>query len=313
MSVIKTFLKFLGFMYYTVATTTILIFLHLFFRLSRRQNPAFYKKNKATSYPLIIFYTLLNFFLCFIFFKKNLFGYIIYLLNELITLLFSYLVLSGFHVYGITGQICSGKTSAFEYLKKKYKAAIISLDEINHQILRRRDVIQQIKKEFGNEVITNVHGIESVDRSAMKKIIFDNKKLRKKLESITHPKIMFQFFKSLFVQRFLYLKKFVFIENAILLRFNMFKMLLKGTISICVENENVLIERMLRRDNQGGNVTSVETARNILNNQMSLNEFKYKSDVVIYNDDNYQNLELKIDQVMQNIIMYSKNDKIFVN
>ena len=137
--------------------------------------------------------------------------------------------------------------------------------------------------------------------------------MKKKLENITHPKIMMQFFKILFVERFLNLKKYVFIENAILLRFNMFKMIIKGTISICVENENVLIERILKRDNRGDNVTTEETAKNILKNQMSLNEFKYKSDVIIYNDDNYQSLELKIDNVMNNIIKYSKFDMIFVN
>ena len=216
-------------------------------------------------------------------------------------------------MYGITGQICSGKTSACEYLKKRYKAAIISLDEINRNILTRRDVIRQIKKEFGNEVILKNNGIESVNKSAMKKIIFNNKQMRKKLENITHPKVMMQFFKTLFVERFLNLKKFVFIENAILLRFNMFKMILKGTISICVENENVLIERIIKRDNRGDNVTSEETARNILRNQMSLNEFKYKSDVIIYNDENYQNLELKIDGVMKNIIDFSGNNIVFVN
>ena len=148
MAFILNILKYLGFMYYTVTTISILIFLHLFFRLSRRPNPYFYKENKPISKPLILFYTLLNLFFCFIFFKNKLFGYVIFLLNELITIVFSYIVLSGFHVYGITGQICSGKTSACEYLKKRYKAAIISLDEINHKVLQQGDIIQKIKKEF---------------------------------------------------------------------------------------------------------------------------------------------------------------------
>lgn len=313
MSFMTTILKCIGFIYYTVTSITIFIFLHLFFRLSRRPNPRFYRDNKAISLPIIIFYSLLNLFLCNLFFKKNYSGYIIYLLNELITISFSYLILSGFHVYGITGQICSGKTSACEYLKKRYRAAIVSLDEINHRILERRDIIKQIKKEFGNEVIINNNGIESINRSALKKIIFDNRQMRKKLENITHPKIMLQFLKILFIERFLNLKKFVFIENAILLRFNMFKMLLKGTISICVENEDVLIQRIIKRDNRGDIVTSEETARNILKNQMSLYEFKNKSDIIIYNDDNYQSLELKIDDVMNNIIKYSKFEMIFVN
>ena len=313
MSIMWTIAKYIGFIYYTVTSISIYIFLHLFFRINRRPNPLFYKRNKAISPIITIFFSLFNLFLCFLFFRKRYYGYIIYLLNELITISFSYIILSGFHVYGITGQICSGKTSACEYLKKRYKASIISLDEINHKILTRRDIIKEIKKQFGNEVITINNGIESVNKSELKKIIFNNKQMKRKLESITHPKIMIQFIKTLFTERFIKLKKFVFIENAILLRFNMFKMLLKGTISICVENENILIKRIMDRDNRGENITSEETARNILKNQMNLNEFKYKSDVIIYNDDNYQALELKIDYLMKNVMEYSKNDIIFVN
>ena len=313
MSIMWTIAKYIGFIYYTVTSISIYIFLHLFFRINRRPNPLFYKHNKAISPIITIFFSLFNLFLCFIFFRKRYFGYLIYLLNELITISFSYIILSGFHVYGITGQICSGKTSACKYLKKRYKASIISLDEINHKILTRRDIIKEIKKQFGNEVITINNGIESVNKSELKKIIFNNKQMKRKLESITHPKIMIQFIKTLFTERFIKLKKFVFIENAILLRFNMFKMLLKGTISICVENENILIKRIMDRDNRGENITSEETARNILKNQMSLNEFKYKSDVIIYNDDNYQALELKIDYLMKNVMENSKNDIIFVN
>ena len=313
MSIMWTIAKYIGFIYYTVTSISIYIFLHLFFRINRRPNPLFYKNNKAISPIITIFFSLFNLFLCFLFFRKRYYGYLIYLLNELITISFSYIILSGFHVYGITGQICSGKTSACEYLKKRYKASIISLDEINHKILTRRDIIKEIKKQFGNEVITINNGIESVNKSELKKIIFNNKQMKRKLESITHPKIMIQFIKTLFTERFIKLKKFVFIENAILLRFNMFKMLLKGTISICVENENILIKRIMDRDNRGENITSEETARNILKNQMSLNEFKYKSDVIIYNDDNYQALELKIDYLMKNVMENSKNDIIFVN
>ena len=68
-----TILKYIGFIYYTVTSITIFIFLHLFFRLSRRPNPRFYKDNKALSLPIIIFYSLLNLFLCYLFFQKKLF------------------------------------------------------------------------------------------------------------------------------------------------------------------------------------------------------------------------------------------------
>ena len=310
----STILKIIGFMYYTVTTISVHIFLNFFFRISRRPSRNFYIDNPPLSKTILVLYSLGNLLFCYYFFKNKIFGYGMFLVNEIITVSFSYIILAGFHVYGITGQICSGKTSACEYLKKRYKAAIISLDEINRKILTQRDVIQNIKKEFGNEVITiNEYGEEIINKNELKKIIFNNKLMRKKLEKITHPKIMMQFFKTLFVERFLNLKKFVFIENAILLRFNMFKMIIKGTIAICVDDENILIKRIMKRDNNSGRNTNEETAKNILKNQMSLNEFKYKSDIVIYNNDNYQSLELKIDDIMKNLVLFNRRNKIFVN
>ena len=137
--------------------------------------------------------------------------------------------------------------------------------------------------------------------------------MKKRLENIVNPEIIIEFFKIFFTQRFLYRKKFIFIENAISFRFNLFKIILKGTILIAVENENVLIERIIKRDNREDNVISEETAKNFLRNRMSLNEYKNKADIIIYNDDSYQKLESNIDEVMKNIIQYHKNDKIFVN
>ena len=309
----SAFIKTLGFVYYTITTTTLMIFFNFFARLSRMPNTQFYITNTTFSKPIIIFYSLINLFIFYYFFSNKIQGYTFYLLNEFITLGFSYFILAGFHVYGITGQICSGKTSACEYLKRKYKASIISLDQINKEVLTEHSVIQSIKKTFGNEVISKEFGIEFVNKSALKKIIFNDKSKRKQLESITHPKIMMLFFKTLFAVRFLKMKKYVFIENAILLRFKLFKMIIKGVISICVSDENILIQRMMKRDNNNNSNVNEETARNILKNQMTLNEFKMKSDVIIYNDENYQNLELRIDHLMRDIIKYSAKEKLFVN
>ena len=133
----STLIKLRGFIYYTVTTITVHIFLNFFFRISRRPSRYFYIDNTALSKSIFVFYSLSNLLFCYYFFKNRIYGYGIFLLNEIITVSFSYLILSGFHVYGITGQICSGKTSACEYLKKRYKASIISLDEINRKILKR--------------------------------------------------------------------------------------------------------------------------------------------------------------------------------
>ena len=309
----SNFLRVFGFLYYTVTTTTLIIFINFFLRLNRIPSPQFFITNQVMSKPLIIFYSLLNLFICYYFFSNKMFGYAFYLLNEFITIAFSYFILAGFYVYGITGQICSGKTSACEYLKRKYRATIISLDDLNRQILRQDSTIRQIKKTFGNEAITTEDGIEVVNKSALRKIIFNDKSKRRQLENITHPKVFMLFFKTLFLERFVNMKKYVFIENAILFRFKLFKMIVKGVISICVNDENILIQRIMKRDNNRNSKVTEETAKNILKNQMPLREFKMKSDIIIYNDEDYQNLELKIDNVMRDINKYARNEKLFVS
>lgn len=308
----SSLIKFMGFIYYTIATTSLMILLNFFLRLSRRPNSQFFITGRIIYKSLITFYSLINLFICYFFFSNKIYGYAFYIINELVTIAFSYFILAGFHVYGITGQICSGKSLVCDYLKRKYNASIISLDDINRQIIKQKPIIQQIKKEFGNEVISIEYGREVINKSALKKIIFNDKSKRKKLESITHPKIMMAFFQTLFRERFVKMKKLVFIENAILLRFNLFRMILRGIIAICVSDENILIQRMMKRDNNKENNVNEETAKNILKNQMSLVDFKMKSDIVIYNDDNYQNLELKIDNLIGDILKYTANDKIFV-
>ena len=307
-----TFIKAFGFLYYTVTITTIIVFLTFFFRLNRRPTAHFYITNKSYSKPLLTLYSILNIFIFYYFCSTIISFLFFYLFNEIITIIFSCFILSGFHVYGITGQICSGKTSACDYLKRKYGATIISLDDLNREILRKDSVIKKVKKIFGEGVIKKEYGIEVVNRSELKKIIFNDKSQRKKLENITHPKVIMLFIKTLCVERFLNMKKYIFIENAILLRFNLFKMIIKGVLSICVSDENILIKRMLKRDNRNDNKITEGTAKNILKNQMTLSEFKSKSDIIIYNDDNYQNLELQIDNIMREINKYSEKDKIFI-
>ena len=308
----SSMIKILGYIYYTFISTTLMIFINFFIRLIRFPNPKFYIENKVISKPLVIIYSLMNligfFFLC-----SSLINCLLFFsINEFITIGFSYYILAGLNVYGITGQICSGKSSVCDYLKRRYNASIISLDDLNREVLRQNSTIKKIKKTFGNEAILRESGFEVVNRSYLKKVIFNDKTKRKKLESITHPKVMMLFLKMLFFERFVLMRKYVFIENAILLRFSLFKIIIKGVISICVNDEKILIERMMKRDNRNNNNITEETARNILNNQMSLDEFIRKSDIVIYNDDNYIDLELKIDNLMLEISKYSSNDIIFV-
>lgn len=302
----------MGMIYYTVTTTSLMTLFHFIFRLKRIPNPKAFLQKRVMNKGLITFYSLLNLFIFYYFFNNKVYGYMFFLINESVTIGVSYLFLSGFYVYGITGQICSGKTSACEYLKRRYGAVIINFDDLNREVLEMPSTIKQIRETFGLRAISFDNEKITVNKSNLKKIIFEDKNKRKQLEGITHKKVFLLFFKKFFMERFFYQKRLIFIENSLLLRFNIFNVILKGIVSICVSDENILIQRIMKRDNNNKDkIVSEETAKNILKNQPPLSTYRLKSDVVIYNDDNYQGLELKIDQLMRDILKGTENDNFY--
>lgn len=85
---------------------------------------------------------------------------------------------------GLTGSIGTGKTTVLN-LFKELGAYVISADQIVHRLLKRKDIKEKIKKEFGN-VFTSEG---EVDRKKLAQIVFKDEKKRKKLESIIHPEV----------------------------------------------------------------------------------------------------------------------------
>ena len=224
---------------------------------------------------------------------KLLFGYnsIIILIQKFIIILCSYIIIDRLSILGITGQICSGKSTVCEYLKKNYGAIIINIDQINSEVLTKPNVLNEIRKKLGDEVFEN--GV--LNKKKVREIIYKDKNKKKALEKITHPKVFISLFKKIFVYRFLNNNKYFFIENAILLRFFIFKILCKAIIGVAVKDSNILIDRIMKRDG-----INEENAKNILKNQMSLKEFEEKCDYMIYND-NLENTDKQIDNMIKYI------------
>ncbi len=82
----------------------------------------------------------------------------------------------------LTGGIASGKSTA-SALMQLFGFRVIDADKIAHQVLDNS--IDEISKKFGDEYIID----NRVDRKKLGKLIFKNKKKRRELESIVHPKI----------------------------------------------------------------------------------------------------------------------------
>jgi len=95
---------------------------------------------------------------------------------------------------GVTGNICSGKSTLVKYMKKKPNCIILNLDEAVHQIYKRNLFIENsIKHNFctfkkigiSNNIYTNNEKLfQQFNRKELGKIVFDDDSKLSTLNSI---------------------------------------------------------------------------------------------------------------------------------
>ncbi len=89
-------------------------------------------------------------------------------------------------VIGLTGGIATGKSSVATFLRE-FGAKIVDADQIAREIVRPgQSAWQGIVDAFGPQILK---ADKSIDREKLRKIVFKDKEARRKLDSITHPKI----------------------------------------------------------------------------------------------------------------------------
>jgi dephospho-CoA kinase len=239
---------------------------------------------KKPMYIYMGFYILNTVFLKY-FFKTSPFKSII---ANFLMLVLAHFLAQKFKLYGLTGQISSGKSTVGKYLETRYKAVVIDIDKLNREVLEYEKVKNNIRKNFGQEVFLNDG---SLNRQAMREIIFSDSKKRQTLERITHIEVFKSLIIRIFKEKFLYNAKYLFLENAILLRFPLLKLICFPILAVCTHNKAEVVRRIMERDN-----SPREVAENILNNQMKIEDFVQQADYVIFNDSNLDTLYKEVDE-----------------
>jgi dephospho-CoA kinase len=193
-------------------------------------------------------------------------------------------------VIGLTGGIGSGKSTVAGYLAG-CGAAVIDADKVGHEVFRKgTTAYQDVINTFGLEILDRE---SEIDRKKLGKIVFDNQKLRNKLNHIMWSRIweminprISEFGKQGF--EVVVVEAFGFIEAG--------WHKLVDQVWVTVVPEKLVIERLKE---QRGLAEGEIKAR--IKSQLSTEERNKYADVVILNDGTPEDLREKVQQRWQEL------------
>lgn len=192
-------------------------------------------------------------------------------------------------VIGITGTIGSGKSTFSKLLSRECSIPVIDADLLSRQAVEKGSKgLLKIKKYFGSGFITPEG---ELDRGKMAKCVFEDNEKKLQLESIIHPFVVSE------MQRLRDLYKmqgesFVIFECPLLFESELTHLV--DYAVVVVADEAVIRERLKKNRS----MTDAEiTAR--IQNQMSVDEKKRRSDFIIENNEDEATLVFRARQLYE--------------
>lgn len=191
-------------------------------------------------------------------------------------------------ILGLTGGIGTGKSTVANMLKKK-GIPVVDTDLISREVIEYPEIIEKIKLEISNEVFDFNN---KLDREKMSEIVFENQEKLKKLNKIMHPEILKKMW--LEVEKLKKNHKIIVLDIPLLFEINMEKEVDK--ILLIYASKEIQLKRIMERD-----CRSREEAIKIINSQIPLYKKREKSDYIIQNNDSLENLEKKLEKILEKL------------
>jgi len=184
---------------------------------------------------------------------------------------------------GLTGGIASGKSLISEYFQEN-NILVLDADRIYKNLINTNVVMAtEIKKAFN---------LEKIDFQKLSEIVFDNKKLLKKLNRITHPFVIRAFKEQL--NKLEKTEAIVVLDIPLLFEARM-EDFCDQIICVYVD-ETTQIERLMKRNN-----ISETEAKKRINSQMPLIDKCKMSDYTIDNSHHKDFTKKQFDEIFQKI------------
>ena len=193
-------------------------------------------------------------------------------------------------VIGLTGGIATGKSTVAAMLQQ-LGARIIDADALAREIVEPgKEAWQEIVSAFGREIL---RADQSIDRGKLRKQVFEDQQARKRLESITHPRI-----RTLAQQRIQQLAAEgaeIIVYVAPLLFENQAHLWLRPVILVACD-----LAKQKRRLRDRDKLTE-EQIRQHLKAQMSLAEKRKLADFIIENNGSVEELKKQVQEVWEEL------------
>jgi dephospho-CoA kinase len=188
-------------------------------------------------------------------------------------------------IVGLTGGIGSGKTAASDYFET-LGICVVDADLVSRVVVEPgQQALKEIEKHFGKEIIQNDGAL---DRTALRKVVFDSPEERKWLESLLHPLIAEEIQRQLNASQ----SPYTILVSPIL--FESGQNLYCNRTLVIDAPEDAQVSRTSLRDN-----TDAESVKAIMKVQSDREYRCEKADDVVLNDDSLEALHKKIDALHQ--------------
>ena len=192
-------------------------------------------------------------------------------------------------VIGITGGIGSGKSVVTSLLRDKFDAAVIDTDTIGHEVMETgKSAYKKVVEIFGKKVLAEDG---SIDRKKLGSLVFGNRELLSKLNSIIHPAVEAEVDKR--IAEFTKKKyKYIALETALLIKVGYNRKCDK--VWFVYADKDIRLKRLY--DNRG---IDKEKAGKIFESQNTEEEFRQIADDVINNSGSEAETEIQIKNILE--------------
>lgn len=195
-------------------------------------------------------------------------------------------------VIGLTGGIGSGKTAATDYLSSK-GITVVDADLAARVVVEPgKPTLTKIADTFGQQILLDDG---SLDRRALREIVFADKTALKKLEAITHPAIRSELTQQITQS----CSAYTVLVSPLLLETNQHQ--LTDRVLLIDAEESLQITRTVERDH-----VPAKQVEAIMAAQMSRTEKQKKADDIVVNDGDLTAFQHQLETLHQTYLALAK-------